>query len=61
MPVNIERKAEELDQDCCSEVENARGNPVAEKIAKMNVEAAHRQVMERIVKDANENAAEEKK
>ncbi len=61
MPVNIEQRAGELDPDCCSEVENTKGNPVAEKIARMNVEAAHRQVMEGIAKDAKENATEEKK
>ena len=61
MPVNIERKVEELDPDCCSEVANASGNPAAEKIAKMNVEAAHRQAMEGIARDAKENATEEKK
>lgn len=61
MPVNIEQRAGESDPDCCSEVANASGNPVAEKIAKMNVEAAHRKAMEGKTKDANENATEEKK
>ncbi len=61
MPVNIEQRAGESDPDCCSEVANASGNPVAEKIAKMNVEAAHRQVMEGIAKDAKEKTTEEKK
>lgn len=61
MPVNIEQRAGESDPDCCSEVVNASGNPVAEKIAKMNVEAAHRKAMEERVGDAKENATEEKK
>lgn len=41
-------------------LDNARGNNVATTTARMTVEAAHRRVMEGVLKDERENAAEEK-